>query len=439
MKNFLKIFCIFSMSVFVQGAQEQLKADVTLHSISVKKGDTLHKISNKYLSDPSKWPKIYRYNSSLIKDPNLILPDMKIYVPVELIKDEFLKAFVVEYRKDVRIRRKGALEWENIDKGSTIYVGDTIRTAVNSYISIKFEGQSSVRIGENSFVIVKRKTGMTNELELKAGQVRSDNVRILCYESFIEPQTGYDNDFVAEVLSDKSAKVSVLTGKVNVTGMGKTITLDSGQYTRLDSRQGPGKVLALVADNMNDRVGILVEQEQYRLQISGSDNFQEIIYSGKYSVGNSNADIWNSFCRTEFDVPYHRDFSSFIKLLFSAKTDIPLPDGKYYWRLVFKDTLDMDSYSDTLSFIIDSKAPELKLLCPGKEKSETREEMVLIKGKISEIASVYVNGSEAELSDMSFFRYLRLDQGENIVKITAEDKAGNSSSALFSITYNPAR
>ena len=57
---------------------------------TVKKGDTLWELSNKFLGDPTKWPEIYAHNNktfvttvtnSKIIDPDLIFVNQTIYIP----------------------------------------------------------------------------------------------------------------------------------------------------------------------------------------------------------------------------------------------------------------------------------------------------------------------------------------------------------------------
>ncbi len=47
---------------------------------TVKKGDTLWDIAKQYLGDPFKWPEIYRRNTAIVADPNLIYPDQVLVI-----------------------------------------------------------------------------------------------------------------------------------------------------------------------------------------------------------------------------------------------------------------------------------------------------------------------------------------------------------------------
>ena len=52
-------------------------------SYTVEKGDTLQKISKKFYDAFSKWPRIYKANEDVIKDPNRIEPGITLRIPVQ--------------------------------------------------------------------------------------------------------------------------------------------------------------------------------------------------------------------------------------------------------------------------------------------------------------------------------------------------------------------
>ncbi|MBN1899453.1 MAG: HU family DNA-binding protein [Spirochaetes bacterium] len=61
-------------------------AEVQLILYTIKKNDTLWALSEKYMKNPYNWVGLYQTNGKKIKDPNLIYPGQKIFIP--LIKEK---------------------------------------------------------------------------------------------------------------------------------------------------------------------------------------------------------------------------------------------------------------------------------------------------------------------------------------------------------------
>ena len=58
-----------------------------MEKYTVKKGDTLQKISKQFFGTTKKWTKIYEANKGVLKAPNKIYPGQVIDVPVEALKE----------------------------------------------------------------------------------------------------------------------------------------------------------------------------------------------------------------------------------------------------------------------------------------------------------------------------------------------------------------
>lgn len=51
------------------------------HRHTVKKGETLGKIAKHYYGDASKYQKIYKANTDVLKNPDMIHPDQELVIP----------------------------------------------------------------------------------------------------------------------------------------------------------------------------------------------------------------------------------------------------------------------------------------------------------------------------------------------------------------------
>jgi len=58
-----------------------------MEKYTVKKGDTLQKISKQFFGSTKKWVKIYAANKAVLKAPNKIYPGQVIDIPVEALKE----------------------------------------------------------------------------------------------------------------------------------------------------------------------------------------------------------------------------------------------------------------------------------------------------------------------------------------------------------------
>jgi nucleoid-associated protein YgaU len=79
---------------YIQGGPSQKAPDLEAESISltiekytVKKGDTLQKISKKYFGTTKKWLSIYQVNRDALKGPDSIYPGQVINIPLEALKE----------------------------------------------------------------------------------------------------------------------------------------------------------------------------------------------------------------------------------------------------------------------------------------------------------------------------------------------------------------
>jgi LysM repeat protein len=78
-----RIFMIFKIILAAAALSTNfLMADSNVSKYSVKNGDCLYNIAGKYYGDNEKWRIIYQANSDVIKNPDLIYPDMNISIPL---------------------------------------------------------------------------------------------------------------------------------------------------------------------------------------------------------------------------------------------------------------------------------------------------------------------------------------------------------------------
>ncbi|WP_242057406.1 S8 family peptidase [Pseudalkalibacillus hwajinpoensis] len=107
-------------------------------------------------------------------------------------------------------------------------------------------------------------------------------------------------------------------------------------------------------------------------------------------------------------------------------TEIQLSDGENQLTARASTDRGMTGESDAVMVTLDQTKPELTITSP-KDDWKTNKGSVTVKGDVHDenLAWVKVNGTKAKVEDGAFSHRMLLEQGENIIKVVAKDKAGN--------------
>lgn len=143
----LLVLCaLCALPLFAQEEADKLQV------IEVKRGDTLSKISKKYLEDPSQWPALLKYNQ--VANPNLIQPGMKLKVPAALGKKP---AAVVIYKSGKAVfARAQENAWKEIYIKLGLYSEDQVKTGQHATVHLQLSNQAVLRLQPETFVIVNK-------------------------------------------------------------------------------------------------------------------------------------------------------------------------------------------------------------------------------------------------------------------------------------------
>lgn len=425
----LFITCLFSLSP----AQEER---VELIEVTVKKGDTLHKFAEIYLRDPSLWPEIYKYNKDLVKNPHLILPAMKIKVPVGLLKDEI--ADIIRIRNSVRTRKRGESEWERAVLRMRLFSEDGIRTLSDSLAHIKFIKGEIIRLGENSLVIL-RPEKKEETVELLSGELRASEAKVLTASAVVEPQISpmlAKPDFKTKIKKDKTTLVAVYKGKVDLIAQGERVTIPEGFMSQAKLDYAPEKPIALppppdlgeAKEELAKKPGApeLAEEEELKGEIEEEINLEETLTGLDFSEKKRRLGIKYLHLQVASDP----EFTGIVedKRLKSIEEyqRSRLPDGEYFWRVsyVYEDELESE-YSPARSFTVVTIPPGLEVSSP-QEGGKIRDEFVKVKGSTDEGCIVRVNDKRVYVNkEGDFFEVVYLTLGKNIITVQSEDEKGN--------------
>jgi hypothetical protein len=429
-----------------------------LQEITVKEGDTLWSVSNYYLKNPKRWPEILKYNKLPSSDPNIILPGMKLRVPILLIKEHLRAARLVYILNSVRYRRKEEASWKDAWLDMELYNEDSLRTMQQSIAQVKFPSGESLRVDENSLIIL-RPEKTREEVDLLSGGVRSSRTKILTNSSIVDPRIeprGPAPDFKTKIKEDKTTLVEVYEGIVDVTAQGRTVTLTKGFGTEVKFKQPPSLP------------HVLPPQPKIAAQTSGKDvkasqkalpeaRAGEKIVSGSLDIQVASPDIIptaiNKSDKTDRVVEkkkkkskvigkiikrYHLQVSTsitFTHLLIdnidSLEDKIRLDfrqyslyDGTYYYRFAYIDEMDFEgAFTTPVRFTIDATPPKIEIF-PQTEREDKK--FIYIEGRTEKNAVLKIDEKPIPVEeDGRFLTALIPKKGQTRFELVAQDRAGN--------------
>jgi hypothetical protein len=419
-----------------------------LQEIVVREGDTLWSVANYYLKDPQRWPEIVRYNKLPSSDLNVILPGMRLRVPILLLKEHLRSAHLVYLLNDVRYRRKTSAEWQKAQLEMELYNEDGLRTLDASRAKVKFPSGETLQMDENSLIILKPEQ-KREEIDLLSGGVRASRTRVLASSTIIDPKIepkGPAPDFRTKVKEDKTTLVEVFEGIVDVTAQGKTVTLTKGFGTSVKFREAPSLPQVLPPQPSTD---IAIPASGAAAQAPAAGEPPRIASGSSFTitlpdpVTRSAATSGSGQPRVmgQMIAQYHLQVattSAFAPLVleetkpFIANAAIDLkdrqfPDGHYYYRIAYIDKLGFEGqFSAASPFTVDTTPPLLELTSL-KDGDQTDGEFIHVEGKSEPGANLTVNNRPVTPDDTGkFVTALYAAKGLNRIVVTAADRAGNA-------------
>jgi hypothetical protein len=453
-RHYWGIVVILAIFVAVDVFAEE-KSKVRLQPVRVMPGDTLHGISEKYLQDPSRWPEIYEYNESLIKNPDLILPAMVIMVPVELVKVYLRPAKMMFVQNDVRARRKGEAEWLRAKLDMELYDEDTVRTLVRSYAKVDFPTGEVLRIGENSMVVLKPEEVGKEEIQLLQGELDSSKAKVLTVSAVVEPKVVPGSEapqFKTRLKDDKTTEVAVYKGEVSVTGAEKKVDIGAGFGTEVKLNQKPlepfelppppsGEELVRMQNEMSlpdgftsGRIAFSFKAPEERaagLKVSEIEGIARDEAKKQASISPIR------YCHLQ--VARDRAFRNLVREEKGESVDwrsTGLPDGEYYWRIAFINEDGVEgAFSEVRKITVDSTPPEIEIISP-QQNAVIDQSKVTVHGKTEPGVLLWVKGLPVEVGANTgkFTMRVTLEKGKNDVHFLARDRAGNESTETLRIT-----
>lgn len=239
---FFTTLLFFSTQIFSQAEAEKLQV------IEVKRGDTLSKISKKYLEDPSQWPALLKYNK--VDNPNLIQPGMKLKVPANLGKKP---AAVVIYKAGkAQYARAQESVWKDVFVKLGLFSEDQVKTGPASTVHLQLSNMAVLRLQADSFIIVNKADKNSKEaiFTLQEGRLQAQVEGLKKTGGQLSVRTptavaGVRGTVFEMSASKKDTGLACFEGRVDVSAQKVTVQVPQGMGTYVEKGKAPVKPFAL--------------------------------------------------------------------------------------------------------------------------------------------------------------------------------------------------
>ena len=194
--------------------------------VTIKKGDTLIGLGQRWLADPAQWPELQRHNK--VRDPRRLMPGSTIAIPAALLREQLT---------DVTIRSVSGharkADGTPVAAGDRLREGGEIRTAEDGYVTIELVDGSTLRLQSRSQLKIQRARRMQGS---QATETR-----------FQLPDGQAEVKFNPN--AEKGSKFEIRTGYASAAVRGTEFRVGAGEHaTRTEVTKGTIAFAGLPAD-----------------------------------------------------------------------------------------------------------------------------------------------------------------------------------------------
>lgn len=334
-------------------------------------------------------------------------------------------------RNSVKSKRASQIAWQSAEEGNLLYDRDAVQTLARSAAEIKFDETTSLNMGPQSLVIIKRISRdpllqekrsfmvlVDGELRGMLGPSGPDSVYLEIDTPGAKLRTrsasGTTNpvDFKLSVNDDQSSTIAVYKGSAEITAQGKTVVVSANQSTVVELNQTPldprDLPRALELESPAD------DQRFYYRDLPPKIKFAWQAYPG--------ATAYHLVLARD---PYFREIVTDDQFSGSHFSHGNLHKGVYYWKVsAMQDTVEgFFSRNGSFQVIQDLTPPKLQVQFPP---ATIYQERFTLRGRTEPGVRVFVGGRRIKISGNGKFNHtLKLNPGINIIVVEAFDGVNN--------------
>ncbi len=242
------------LAVPVWAGSDNGSGEVPEWRYTLRPGDTLIGISERYLARPQDWPRVQKHNR--IANPRRLVPGSALMIPLAWMRHEPAPATVVAVTGQVRVGLPGSGE-RTLKSGEQLGAGVSLATAPNSSATLRFADgsvmivQPSTRL-ELDTVSVYAGGGMVDtRLRLQQGRVevganpaRTQSSRLqVITPSAVAAVRGTRFRVAAD---EQVTHEETLEGEVGLSAAGQLVRVPEGQGTLAEAGKPPSPPVALL-------------------------------------------------------------------------------------------------------------------------------------------------------------------------------------------------
>lgn len=335
-------------------------------------------------------------------------------------------------RNNVKSKRAEAVAWQSADAGRVLYDRDAVQTLSRSAAEIDFDEATSLEMGQNSLLIIKK---MTHDPVFKekrsfmvlvdgdmrgklAGGAGDDSVFLEVATPTAQvrtaggPKGNGPVDFKISVNPDQTSTIAVYAGSAEVEAGGRIVTVGANQATVVD-----------VGGNALDPSALPPPVDLRTPEIGDRYTYRDLPPQVQFRWQPQQA-------ATEYRFMLARD-ESFRRIV----TDEDVSESgfqhgnlcadHYYWKVSAKSESVEGFFSEVRQFRVlqDRRPPQLEVRFP---EDTVRTGRYMLQGRAEPGARVFVGGVAVKTSRSGQFEYpLKLDPGLNVIVVEAFDAVDN--------------
>ena len=334
-------------------------------------------------------------------------------------------------RNNVKSKRASQIAWQSAEEGNLLFDRDAVQTLKRSAAEIKFDENTSLNMGPQSLIIIKRLSQDSRRHEKRSFMVLVDGelrgmlapsgpdsvyLEIDTPGAKLRTQSGAESDgpvdFKLSVNDDQSSTIAVYKGSAEITAQGKTVTVNANQSTVVELNQAP-------RDPRDLPRALMLKAPTNRKKYYYRDLPPKIQFAWQAYPG---ATAYHLVLARD---PYFRDIVTDDQFTASRFSHGNLQKGVYHWKVsAMQDTIEgFFSQIGSFQVIQDRTPPRLQVQFPPET---IYQEHYTLNGRVSPGARVFIGGRRIKTSGNGKFSHtLKLDPGINIIVVEAFDFVNN--------------